>query len=197
MFSWVCCHFRRDCKVCKYSRRQRDQICSARSSVLARFQCKLILLLLLQGSGWQPIHLWLWYCCTVRLYAIWPLPTRVLAPSDTRGRADQLCWFEPWQLSPVPSISNAYCKISMKNIPRSLVVLVKVASAKTQCCPVRSQGACHITESLTTDHSESHVWRVSRSLQSEVGVTRSLVLYVRQNGAATANEKAWRAAQGR
>ena len=66
------------------------------------------------------------YClwCTVRLYAIWPLPTRVLAPSDTRGRADQLCWFEPWQLSPVPSISNAYCKISMKNIPRSLVCFI-------------------------------------------------------------------------
>jgi hypothetical protein len=49
------------------------------------------------------------YClwCTVRLYAIWPLPTRVLAPSDTRGRADQLCWFEPWQLSPVPSITES------------------------------------------------------------------------------------------
>ena len=70
MFSWVCCHFRCDCKVCKYSRRQRDQICSARSSVLARFQCKLILLLLLQGSGWQPIHLWLWYGAAANL-PIW------------------------------------------------------------------------------------------------------------------------------
>ena len=37
---------------------------------------------------------WLW--CTVRLYAIWPLPTRVLAPSDTWRRAEQLCGFELW-----------------------------------------------------------------------------------------------------
>jgi hypothetical protein len=70
MFSSVCCHFRRDCKVCKYSRRQRDQNCSARTSVLAGFQCKLILLLLLQGSGWQPIHLWLWYGAAANL-PIW------------------------------------------------------------------------------------------------------------------------------
>jgi hypothetical protein len=38
MFSWVCCHFRRDCKVCKYSRRQRDQNCSART--WTNFHCE-------------------------------------------------------------------------------------------------------------------------------------------------------------
>jgi hypothetical protein len=54
---------------------------------------------------------WLW--CTARLHAIWPLPTRVLVPYDTWGRVEQFCGFEPWQLSPVPSINKTYCIISM------------------------------------------------------------------------------------